>query len=107
MKKRLPIIIAVLLVILVGLNACTDSMAAALRDPAETYVGAISREEAQEIALKHAGLTPAEADRLQIRMDYEDGQPVYDVEFRYGRTEYEYEIHADSGKILSVDIDDE
>lgn len=74
--------------------------------PAETKK--ISAAEAKSIALSHAGLTEAQVKGLRAEYDRDDGRPEYDVEFRVGRTEYEYEIHAETGKILSWDkeIDD-
>ena len=68
----------------------------------------ISAAEAKSIALSHAGLTEAQVKGLRAEYDRDDGRPEYDVEFRVGRTEYEYEIHAETGKILSWDkeIDD-
>lgn len=68
----------------------------------------ISAAEAKSIALAHAGLTEAQVKGLRAEYDRDDGRPEYDVEFRVGNTEYEYEIHAESGKILSwgKEIDD-
>lgn len=74
--------------------------------PAETKK--ISAAEAKSIALAHAGLTEAQVKSLRAEYDRDDGRPEYDVEFRVGNMEYEYEIHAETGKILSWDkeIDD-
>ena len=74
--------------------------------PAETKK--ISAAEAKSIALAHAGLTEAQVKGLRAEYDRDDGRPEYDVEFRVGNMEYEYEIHAETGKILSWDkeIDD-
>ena len=70
--------------------------------------GKISAAEAKSIALAHAGLTEAQVKGLRAEYDRDDGRPEYDVEFRVGSMEYEYEIHAETGKILSWDkeIDD-
>ena len=74
--------------------------------PAETLPPAIITEaQAQTIALDHAGLTQQEVSRLQVRADWDDGRQEYDVEFHAGYLEYEYEIDATSGKILSFDKD--
>lgn len=68
----------------------------------------ISAAEAKSIALSHAGLTEAQVKGLRAEYDRDDDRPEYDVEFRVGNMEYEYEIHAETGKILSWDkeIDD-
>lgn len=65
----------------------------------------ITEAQAQAIALEHAGLTEQEVSRLQVRGDWDDGRQEYDVEFHVGHLEYEYEIDAANGKILSFDKD--
>ena len=40
-------------------------------------------------------------------MDYDDGRAEYEVEFWAGNTEYDYEIDATNGTILSYDHDAE
>ena len=65
----------------------------------------ISADEARSIALAHAGLTAAEVRGLRAEKDRDDGVWVYEVEFRHGRTEYDYEIHAVSGKIREYEKD--
>ena len=42
---------------------------------------------------------------LTVRLDWDDGRPEYEVEFYSGQTEYDYEIHAVTGAILSSDRD--
>ena len=68
----------------------------------------LTAEEAKAIVLVHAGLTADQVTRLKIEKDRDDGIWVYEIEFRSGRMEYEYEIHAQTGKILDWDkeIDD-
>lgn len=75
--------------------------APATQQPAATEK--LTREQAQEIALKHAGLTKDQVSRLQVEFDYDDGRPEYSVEFRHNGWEYDYEIHAQTGKILDWD----
>ena len=52
-------------------------------------------------ALEHAGLKAAQVKELECELDYEDGKPVYEIEFKYGDTEYEYEISAYDGSVVS------
>lgn len=63
----------------------------------------LTKEEALAIALKHAGLTADEITRVQCQYDVDDGVPQWEVEFRVGRMEYEYTIHAETGEILEWD----
>lgn len=81
--------------------------------PAETAAPAVTEaaaqlteEEATAIALSHAGLTAVQVQRLRAKYEIDDRVPQYDIEFREGRWEYEYEIHAETGAILSFEKDD-
>ena len=65
----------------------------------------LSREEAERIALEYAGFTADQADGLRIEFEMDEGIQQYDVEFRIGQREYEFEIDAQTGKILSYDVD--
>lgn len=66
----------------------------------------LTKDEAAAIALKHAGFAAADVSWLHTEYDVDDGVPEYDVQFHHGRWEYEYEIHAQTGKILSFEKDD-
>ena len=65
----------------------------------------ISKEDAQQIALNYVGLTKDQVTRMHTEYEIDDRIPQYDVEFRQGNLEYEFEIHAESGAILSFDKD--
>ncbi len=71
-----------------------------------SHTADIGVERAKEIALKDAGVSGVFFKKVKI--DYEDGVRVYDVEFYKGNVEYEYEIDAATGEIRerSVEIDD-
>ena len=66
----------------------------------------LSEDEALAIALGHAGFTAEEVTGLRIRLDTDDRTPDYEIEFRRGRLEYEYEIHAETGAVKDFDRDD-
>ena len=67
----------------------------------------ITKEEAIAIALADAGFTQDQVTRLRAEFDYDDGRPEYEVDFHQGSYEYDYEIHAETGAILSRDKDRE
>jgi len=67
--------------------------------------GYIGEAKAKSIALYAAGLTESQVGYIKVKLDREDGGVVYEVDFKKGWTEYEYEIDAVSGKILKSDID--
>ena len=62
-----------------------------------SYIG---MDRAKSIALDHAGLTASQVMLTKAAMDRDDGRMVYEIEFRLGGVEYEYEIDAQSGAIL-------
>lgn len=68
----------------------------------------IGEAKAREIALEHAGLAEADVTFVKVRLDRDDGRLDYDVDFYSGNTEYNYEIDAATGEIVSFDseIDD-
>jgi len=66
----------------------------------------ITQAQAIDIALAHAGLTADDVQYLYTEYEIDDRIPQYDVDFRKDRMEYEYEIHAETGEILSYDLDD-
>ena len=69
---------------------------------------AITEDQAREIALADAGLTTEEVTFLKTQLDRDDGRLVYDVEFYTADyTEYDYEIDAADGTVLSSDFDAE
>ena len=63
---------------------------------------------AKSIALNHAGVSENEAYDMDIELDDEDGTLVYEVEFKSGNMEYDYEINAATGAILKheTELDD-
>ena len=66
----------------------------------------IGVEKAKSIALKDAGVSNVKFTKAKV--DYENGIKVYDIEFRKGNKEYDYEIEVATGKIRerNVDLDD-
>ena len=65
----------------------------------------ISEKKAKEVALEHAGLKEADVTALFIELDYDDGILRYEVDFHHGGYEYDYDIDAKTGKVLSYDKD--
>lgn len=70
-----------------------------------TTTGDVGAEKAKEVALQHAGLKASDVTFIKSVLDYDDGRKVYDVEFYSGNKEYDYEIDAQSGQIVSFDYD--
>ncbi len=63
----------------------------------------ISKEKAKEIAFAHAKVDSAQVKYSKAELDRDDLIAHYEVEFVEGNFEYEYEINAESGKIIAYD----
>ena len=73
--------------------------------------GGVTLEQAKQTALQHAGKTASQVQFVKAQQDWENGRKVYEIEFivsdSTGYTEYDYEIEAATGKIVSYDHDAE
>lgn len=67
---------------------------------------ALTKDQAQTIALAHAGFSADQVTGLRTEYEIDDGIPRFEVKFRQDRWEYDYEINAETGAILSYDRDD-
>lgn len=65
----------------------------------------ISADRAKEIALEDARISASDAVFKKAKLDRDDGRLEYEVEFYAGSMEYEYEINAETGSIISRDIE--
>ena len=77
----------------------------AVQPKANNTSGDIGVEKAKEIAMSHAGVSAGSLSFVKAKLDYEDGVKVYDIEFYSGNVEYDYEINAATGAIVSFDQD--
>ncbi len=68
---------------------------------AKTSKKYIGEEKAKSIALKKVGGGAV----VKADFDYDGGTPVYEVDIIKGEFEYEVEIHAKTGKILSFEVE--
>ena len=71
--------------------------------PSDNTAVKITLEDAKRIALEDAALKESEVTFTQTELETDDGRKKYDIEFLSGSQEYDYEIDAATGKILSVD----
>ena len=69
----------------------------------DSYIGI---EKAKQIALSDAGTDEGKLTSFEYEMDFAYGMYLYKIEFTVDGREYEYEIHAVTGQILSVEKDD-
>ncbi len=95
----------------VGIDVDKDASASANTDSTSRQtqnnpdIPLIGENKAKEIALERAGLTAEEVIFDRVELDRDDGVLKYELEFRKGSTEYDVEIRADDGTVLSFERD--
>lgn len=65
----------------------------------------IGTEKAKQIALNHAGVSSSSATFTKTKLDRDDGIYVYEIEFISGEIDYDYEINATTGNVISFDTE--
>ena len=86
--------------------AAAPAAAPAQQAPAQDSY--ISMDEAKAAALQHAGIAEADTTELKVELDTDDAVVHFDVDFKSGGKEYDYDIDAVTGEVLRADseIDD-
>ncbi len=85
-----------------GTSSSSSSSSASNSSSSNTSAKDIGVEKAKQIALSHAGVSASQVTRWE-KAKRDDG--VYDIEFKANGMEYDFEIHATSGKVLEYDYD--
>ena len=67
--------------------------------------GKIGSERAKQIVLEHAGLSEQQVKNLKIDLDSDNGVLKYEIDFYYGNAQYDYDLNALTGQIISFDRD--
>lgn len=109
-------IILIGLVAVAALTVCVHAAASTTTDkkatPSDvvttaeaTQASRITEDDAKRIALDRVGLKEKDVTFLNAKLDYDDGQYYYDVEFYHDIDEYDFEIDAYTGKVLEFDYD--
>lgn len=63
----------------------------------------ITADAARDAALAHAGVSLEAACGMKMELDHDEGRAVYEVEFKSGAMEYEYELDALTGAVLKYE----
>ncbi len=68
----------------------------------------IGDEAAKQAALAHAGVAAADCTAMKVELDMNDNPPHYDVDFKAGGMEYDYDINPTTGEVISFgsEVDD-
>lgn len=67
----------------------------------------IGQEKAEQIALNHAQLTKQQVEYIENDLDEDYGRWKYQIEFRHGTKEYEYDIDAQTGEVIDYSVDND
>lgn len=66
----------------------------------------IGQDAAKEAAFADAQVSEEDTSRLRVTKDRDDGKQIYEVEFTAGNREYNYDIDASDGSILSTETEE-
>ena len=66
----------------------------------------ITEEMAKQIAVKKSGVNANDVHFTKVEFEMEDSNYVYEIDFTAGKKEYEAEVSASDGSILSWDVDE-
>lgn len=69
--------------------------------------GYIGEARAKEIVFSHAGVSAGAVHEYEAELDEDDGIMIYEIKFKAGNYEYEYELDAVSGSVLKHELDDD
>ncbi len=117
MKKFISLILSFAFIFLLsacGMNSTTDgNNSGVLMSSKQDFVSEntssdtasklLTREEAIDIALKHAGFKQSEVINLSAELDRESIRSEWEIDFDKDNFEYSYEINATTGEIIKND----
>ena len=94
MKKLIAIVLTVLLISM--LAACAEG-----KTNQEPEKEGITQQKASQIAVADAGHTVNEVTGLHTHEHKQDDYVIYEIHFSCGEESYTYQIHGETGEILS------
>ena len=66
--------------------------------------GAVTLEQAKQVALDRAGVKAEEVQFIKAYQDWDDGRKTFELEFWKGNVEYDMEADAATGRIWDYDM---
>lgn len=85
--------------------AMTFAIAATPVFAATPKTGTISESKAKQVAVKDAGFKESQVTFTKVQLETDDGRLEYEIDFNKEQFEYDYEIDATTGDIISADKD--
>ena len=117
-------IVLITLVLALSLTACTDnkmmddissgvgeakdmveSATDKVTDGAKELVASITGDQAKRKAFEHAKLAEEQVEDLDVDLDRDGMTLIFEVDFKHGGVEYDYDINAITGEIISANKD--
>ncbi len=89
-----------------GIESGADKAESAVKgssDKSMNLMAGITAKDAKEAALRHAGLEESQVSDVDVDLDRDNGKLIYEVDFNSGNTEYDYDINAETGEVISAD----
>ncbi|MEG0919646.1 MAG: PepSY domain-containing protein [Anaerovoracaceae bacterium] len=104
-NKKGTLIFAIVLVLTIAFVICFGIFMKTIGKDASTGIGDdkqyISKDKAKEIVLQDAKITVDDLKSYSIVFDKDERPSEYEIEFTTNKSEYEYTLKAEDGKILS------
>ncbi len=86
-------------------ESAVDDATSAIKDDDKkmNLMAGITPQDAKQAALRHAKLDEGQVSDVDIDLDRDNGRLIYEVDFNSGTTEYDYDIDAETGEVISAD----
>ena len=106
MKKKYIAAAAVSMMVMGAFAGCGNAVNSGAGSGAGNSGGAdVGRDAALEAALNDAGVNEEDTTRLKVSEERDDGRQIYEIRFDVAEKEYDYEVLASDGTIISSDVE--
>jgi len=86
-------------------DAAEEMIDPLMGDHGDTRASMLTKREAEDIALRQAGISRDEAENIRTEYEHDDGMAYYDIEFSHNGVEFDIKVNSDDGNIMSFDRD--
>ena len=104
-RNKLFLVFSLLLCAALSITAFAQGETAPTATPTIPYGPVANEQQAESIALAHAGLTAEQVTNIRSYRERDDGVNVYEVEFYTADAKYEYQILPEDGQVRSWEYD--
>ena len=104
-RNKLFLVFSLLLCAALSITAFAQGETAPTATPTIPYGPVDNEQQAESIAIAHAGLTAEQVTNIRSYRERDDGVNVYEVEFYTADAKYEYQILPEDGQVRSWDYE--